>query len=327
MNHMSYQELIRPYLAAFEAYNEKQFNQGVPTQLYDPIRYCMSIGGKRFRPICLLMGHALFDPNWMDSLPAAYAIELFHNFTLLHDDIMDEADTRRGHEAVHKKYDTNSAILSGDAMMIYTYRYLHQIKDEIKALTCGRLLTDTAIKVCEGQQMDVNFEELIDVSEAEYIQMISYKTAVLIGVAFRMGGLMGGGTEADCQALYDYGLNMGIAFQILDDLLDAYGDDSFGKKIGGDILQAKKTLLFIKARDYASDDDRDELLSLYMQPAVGAEERLEKVYELFDRNEVKEKCKKDLNNFHRKSLQALEQIDADTSNLFKLSEVMIKRTI
>ncbi len=326
MNTRNYQSIVGPYFEAFDQYNHSQFENHTPSELYRPIEYIMSLGGKRFRPICLLIGHHLFKPDWKDSLPVAYAVELFHNFTLLHDDIMDEATTRRGKETVHKRYDVNTAILSGDVMMIYCYHYILKIRDLHAVHNLSRVLTETAIEVCEGQQMDINFESRLDVNEQEYIQMISSKTAVLIGAAFQMGGILGGGSREACLALYEYGKNIGIAFQILDDVLDAYGDESFGKKIGGDILQAKKTLPYIKAKEIASASDQKLISEIYQNRQIEDAERLEKVYDIFNRNRVKEACLKAIEKYQIKAFLALDKIDIDTSVLKELSKVMIQRT-
>lgn len=326
MNTKNYKSLVGPYYEAFDNYNRIQFENNTPSELYKPIEYIMSIGGKRFRPICLLIGHHLFKPNWELSLPVAYAIELFHNFTLLHDDIMDEAITRRGKETVHKRYDVNSAILSGDVMMIYCYHYLHKIDDMQIVHNLTKVLTDTAIKVCEGQQSDINFESRLEVKEQEYIHMISDKTAVLIGAAFQMGGMLGGGSEEACATLYEYGKNIGIAFQILDDVLDAYGNESFGKKIGGDILQAKKTLLYIKAKENASESDQNLISEIYQNKQLQDTERLNQVYALFERNSVKAACLQAIEKYQSKAFSALDMLDVDTSILEDLSKIMIQRT-
>ena len=252
--------LIQSYFDLFQKYLAEHSFSKQPQQLYEPVNYILSIGGKRLRPLLALMGCELFSDNIQNALPIAMAVEVFHNFSLLHDDIMDAAPLRRGHQTVHTKYSVNTGILSGDVMLIWAYHFL--MNTEISAEKKIRLVNifnKMAIEVCEGQQMDMDFETRNDVSIAEYICMIEYKTSVLIAAAFQMGALVGGSTEGDAAHLYAFGRNLGIAFQIQDDILDSFGDPlKFGKKVGGDIIQNKKTLLVLKALELANTAQKTE---------------------------------------------------------------------
>ena len=225
-----------------------QLNLGTaPAKLYDPMHYIMELGGKRLRPILSLMGAGIYgDPA--KAMPQAMAVELFHNFSLIHDDIMDAAPLRRGKTTVHKKWDDNVGILSGDGMLVKAYQFLAQCEPEILPEVLGTF-SQTALEVCEGQQMDMDFETMDEVSAATYIQMIQFKTSVLLGCAMKVGALVGGGSKKDADALYQFALLLGTSFQIKDDYLDVYGDpEKFGKQVGGDILSNKKTLLWIEAQ-------------------------------------------------------------------------------
>ena len=328
MNPNSYAAIVSEYFKHFQQFNEQQFLNKTPNELYDPIRYIMSIGGKRFRPILVLMTHHLFDSNWSKSLPAAYAVELFHNFTLLHDDIMDNSLTRRGHATVHAKFNTNSAILSGDNMLIFCYKYImDQISDPNQFLLVSRSLTENGILVCEGQAMDVEFENRTDVTETEYLKMIQYKTAVLIGASLQIGAILGGASNVNVQSMYNFGLNIGIAFQVLDDVLDTYGDENFGKKIGGDILQGKKTLLYIKCRDLANEEDRQTLLEIYEDSEIKDTEKLKDVHSLFEKYKVKEACYEYIEKYNSEAHLSLDNIEVDSSQLVRLTSMMMNRNI
>ena len=250
------------YRNAFLAYLNKQKKKREPENLYTPIDYIMGLGGKRIRPVLVLMSCDLFGGNFKEAMDAALSVEMFHNFTLIHDDIMDRADLRRGHETVHKKWDLNTGILSGDTLMIMSNQKLEQYSGEkFKALIS--LFNKTALEVCEGQQLDVDFEKLLDVPLETYLKMISYKTAVLVGASLKMGAIIAGASLDDQQKIYDFGLNLGIAFQLQDDYLDSFGSEDFGKKIGGDIIEGKKTFLYIKALELSNDKDRVKLLELF----------------------------------------------------------------
>jgi geranylgeranyl diphosphate synthase type II len=225
-----------------------------PKELYDPISYIMSLGGKRIRPLLTLMAYSLYKDDYQKILTPAMAVEVFHNFTLMHDDIMDDAPLRRGNQTVHEKWNANTAILSGDVMLVKAYDMLLEIEAE-KLPECLRLFNKTAAEVCEGQQKDMNFEGFETVSEAEYIDMIRLKTAVLLGFALQFGAILAGASKEDAMHLYDFGVNIGIGFQLKDDLLDVYADKAkFGKQVGGDIISNKKTYLLLKAKELATGE-------------------------------------------------------------------------
>lgn len=244
----SLQELTKQFLQYF---NVNHFPKK-PENLYEPCNYFLDIGGKRVRPILTLMGNELFDEISEDAFRVATAVELFHNFTLIHDDIMDDASLRRGQQTVHTKYNNNIAILSGDVMLIKAYEYINKINTQYQSKIL-QLFNTTAKEVCEGQQMDMDFESKAQVSLDEYIKMISLKTSVLLAGALQMGAIIGGASEGNCNLLYQFGLNLGIAFQIQDDYLDAFGDPKkFGKEVGGDIKQNKKTFLYLHTLEVAT---------------------------------------------------------------------------
>ena len=227
-------------------YLEKNISVKEPENLYQPIAYIMSLGGKRMRPVLALMSCDLFGRDFNEAMEAALSVEMFHNFTLIHDDIMDSADLRRGKQTVHSKWDLNTAILSGDALMIQSNQRLeHYEGTTFKKLIS--LYNKTALEVCEGQQLDIDFERMLDVPMNAYIRMISFKTAVLVGASMKMGAIVAKASSKDQNKIYDFGLNLGIAFQLQDDFLDTFGSEDFGKRIGGDIVESKKTFLYIKA--------------------------------------------------------------------------------
>ena len=255
--------LFKAYQQAFESSLE-YFNQGQsPRNLYQPIGYLLDLGGKRIRPYLSLMSGEAFGVSVKESMNAAMAVEMFHNFTLMHDDIMDKASLRRGKTTVHEKWDVNTAILSGDAMLIKAYQCLEAYpKDVFQKLT--QLLSKTAIEVCEGQQYDMDFETQANTSEDAYIEMIRLKTAVLVGCSLKMGGIIGGASDDDLKAIYNFGIQLGLAFQLQDDYLDTFGNqEAFGKKIGGDILENKKTILYHLAIKAAEEDQKQALQSLF----------------------------------------------------------------
>lgn len=227
-----------------------------PKELYEPISYIMSLGGKRIRPLLTLMAYSLYKEDYQKILTPALAVEVFHNFTLMHDDIMDDAPLRRGNQTVHEKWNANTAILSGDVMLVKAYDMLLEIEPD-KLLTCITLFNKTAAEVCEGQQKDMNFETLPTVSEEDYIDMIRLKTAVLLGFALQFGAILAGASKEDSEHLYNFGVNIGIGFQLKDDLLDVYADKAkFGKQVGGDIISNKKTFLLLKAKELAKGNTK-----------------------------------------------------------------------
>ncbi|RME03091.1 MAG: polyprenyl synthetase family protein [Bacteroidetes bacterium] len=287
-----------------------------PDNLYRPVRYMLSLGGKRLRPVVLLLCHKLYDDDISPAMPAAAAIEVFHNFTLVHDDIMDEAPLRRGKPTVHHKFDTNKAILSGDVMLVLAYDYLLQLENQTLIPTVSRIFTKTAIEVCEGQQMDMDFEERTNVSVEEYLRMIELKTSVLVAAAMKIGALTGGASDADAQKLYEFGRNLGIAFQLQDDLLDTFGDpEKFGKQPGGDIIQNKKTYLFLKALELADDHTRSQLLGWYSNTDFDEEEKIAGVKSIFTRLDIPAQTKRLQAEFERKAMEQLNGLDAPSEKI------------
>lgn len=280
-----------------------------PEELYEPIRYILSGGGKRLRPLLLLSACQLFNDPIDDAIKPAIGIEVFHNFTLVHDDIMDHADMRRSRPTVHAKWDINRAILSGDAMQLLAYECFFGLKPDMLAKVLP-VFTKTAIEVCEGQQYDMNFETHFNVSITEYMQMIRLKTAVLIAGALKIGAILGHASEADSNNLYDIGISMGLGFQLMDDYLDVYGDpEIFGKNIGGDIVSNKKTFLLIEALHRAGTSDHNQLMQLltdrYIEPAV----KIEKVVALYDKLGIKDLCLKKIADYHNDAVNQLAEIN------------------
>lgn len=250
--------------ASFEQFLAENTYQVEPKGLFEPINYILALKGKRFRPILLLAACRAYGDDFAQAMPGAMAIEVFHNFTLLHDDIMDEAPLRRGAPTVHEKYDTNTAILSGDAMMISAYQWLGQYANHANFSQILATFSQTALDVCRGQQMDMDFENSWQVTVNEYLEMIRLKTAVLLGAALKIGALVGGASVGDADCLYDFGISAGLAFQIQDDILDSFGDMSaVGKQAGGDIIQNKKTFLLVKT--LAQADDQSALIQFMEQ--------------------------------------------------------------
>lgn len=273
---------LAAYQASFQSYLNQQQPEKEPKNLYEPVRYILGLGGKRIRPILTLMGTEIFGKNHQEALPAAMAVEVFHNFSLVHDDIMDDAPLRRGNETVHEKWNLNTGILSGDAMLILAYQYFEQYPPEIfKAL--AQLFSKTALEVCEGQQWDIDFETRDDVTLPEYLKMIEYKTAVLVGAALQMGAIIAQTSTENAQLIYDFGRNLGIAFQLQDDYLDAFGNpETFGKQVGGDIIENKKTYLYLKAVEFASDEVREQLTQLYSIRPTDPTDKIESVKVIFE---------------------------------------------
>lgn len=255
---------LQTYTAAIESHIQEISQYPVQAhRLYEPVAYILSLGGKRLRPVFVLMACHLYDENFKKALPAAGAIEVFHNFTLVHDDIMDNAFVRRGKPTVHENFSVNQAILSGDVMMIKSFQSLLTY-DAALANHLIKIMTEMAVALCEGQQMDMDFESESLISIPEYLEMIEKKTAVLLGAALKMGASIGGASASDGEHLYQFGKNFGIAFQLQDDVLDTFGTpEQVGKRIGGDILQRKKTYLFLKALELGDQQQKAKLLQLY----------------------------------------------------------------
>lgn len=274
-------------LEAVNAYAAAHPFPAQPSELYTPCEYMLSLGGKRLRPALLLMGYELFKDDIEKALPAAWSVELFHNFTLMHDDIMDAAPLRRGQPTVHTRWNTTTGILSGDVMLIYAYQSLASVGEPVTVAKLLETFNRVAREVCEGQQMDVNFETRQEVSIPEYIRMIELKTAVLLGGALEMGARCAGASQTDAEHLYHFGRLAGIAFQIQDDLLDTYGDPAkFGKQVGGDILQNKKTLLVLKTLETATEKDTAALNEWMQTGSDNPTQKIEAVRAIFDRNGI-----------------------------------------
>lgn|SRR5690606_20735870 len=300
-----------------------------PSNLYDPVRYILSLSGKRIRPLLVLMGTELFDDSKTESaLPASLAIELFHNFSLLHDDIMDKAPLRRGQPTVHEKWNENVGILSGDALLIKAYEQLALCPpDTIGELL--RLFNKMALEVCEGQQLDMDFEQQTVVSVSSYIEMIRLKTSVLLGCALQMGSVIAGTSPADQQLVYDFGVNIGIAFQLQDDLLDVYGDpDTFGKQVGGDILSNKKTILYTKLREVVEGEDIfvfDDLLQKNIVQEPNKVEKMKVLYQKYGVNLIAKEQKEWYTTLAFNQLNAINVTDDKKKALFSLSEALTNR--
>jgi geranylgeranyl diphosphate synthase type II len=280
-----------------------------PSELYEPVKYVLSMGGKRIRPALVILACDLFAGAVEPAMIPALAIEVFHNFTLLHDDIMDKSELRRGHPTVHVKYNDNVAILSGDVMSILASRLMNQAPGVVLN-TVHDIFTRTAMQVCEGQQLDMNFEKLLTVTEEEYLEMIELKTAVLIAASLQIGAILGGATQKDAEDLYQFGRNLGIAFQLQDDLLDTYGDpEIIGKKVGTDILDNKKTFLMIRALDQASPSQKKELISWLTAQRVNPSEKIRAVTGIFDALDIRDETEKKIQEYHDKALASLKQLN------------------
>ena len=279
-----------------------------PQGLYAPIDYLLALGGKRLRPVLVLLVCEAFGKDPKKALPAAKAVEIFHNFTLMHDDIMDKAVVRRGAQTVHEKWDVNTAILSGDAMLVQAYKCLN-VYDATLFQSLTKLLSKTALEVCEGQQYDVDFESRDDVSIEEYLEMIRLKTAVLIGCALQMGAQIAGASDADARQLYAFGEQLGIAFQLQDDYLDTFGDTaSFGKRIGGDIVENKKTILVHLTTKNGTPAQREKLRSLFAETAKDESQKIAAVTQLFQDAGADTATLEQVQLYTQKAFEALEKV-------------------
>lgn len=280
-----------------------------PKNLYEPIQYILSLGGKRLRPVLTLMSAEVFDVDSKKALDAATAVEVFHNFSLIHDDIMDDAPLRRGNETVHEKWNINTGILSGDAMLILAYQYFEGYEPTIFR-ELAKLFSKTALEVCEGQQYDVDFETRDDVTIAEYLKMIKCKTAVLVGASMKMGAIVAQTSAENANAIYDFGLNLGIAFQLQDDYLDAFGNpETFGKQVGGDIIENKKTYLYLKAIEFASPNEKEQLRHLFsIQPSDNSD-KINSVKEIFNQTGASEATQNAIQHYTFKAFETLEKMN------------------
>ncbi len=318
-----YQELVSTY------FNGLQLNKE-PKNLYEPIHYILSLGGKRMRPILTLMATEVFDVDCKKALAAATAIEVFHNFSLVHDDIMDDAPLRRGNETVHERWNINTGILSGDAMLILAYQHFEEY-EPIIFRELAKLFSKTALEVCEGQQYDVDFETREDVTIAEYLKMIEYKTAVLVGAAMKMGAIVAETSEENANLIYDFGLNLGIAFQLQDDYLDAFGDpETFGKQVGGDIIENKKTYLYLKAMAFSNADEKEQLAHLFSIQPTDNTDKIESVKSIFNQTKATEATQKAIQEFTFKAFETLDKmnISNDKKMLLKtFGENLMNRSV
>ena len=286
---------------------------GNPSTLYRPINYILDLGGKRLRPVLTLMSAEIFDCDYKKAFDAALCIEVFHNFTLMHDDIMDAAPLRRGKETVHLKWDLNTGILSGDAMLILAYQFLENYDSQtFQKLT--KLFTKTALEVCEGQQYDMDFESCENVDIDDYLQMIAYKTAVLIGAAMKMGAIVANAPEEEQDKIYEFGKNLGIAFQLQDDYLDAFGNpETFGKQVGGDIIENKKTVLYIKAIENSTEEGKLELQQLFSISPDDAHRKIVTAKDIFVSSGAAKATLEEIKKYTDKAFSVLENMSIDSS--------------
>lgn len=312
-----YIKLIEDKLSTFAFGNQ-------PSELYEPIRYILSLGGKRIRPLLTLMTHQLFEESFEKSIYPALGVEVFHNFTLLHDDIMDNAPIRRGKQTVQEKWNSNIAILSGDVMLVKVYDlFLKSGHPEISKILTK--FNDCASKVCEGQQYDMNFENRQFVSEIEYLKMIRLKTAVLIGFSVELGALIGGAEDKMCDQLYDFGINIGMGFQLKDDLLDVYADtNKFGKQQGGDIISNKKTYLLIKAMEKAEDKNKDELMFWLHKKEFNSEEKVAAIIRIYNKLGIKELTETKMNSYFNKGMGVFDSIEIGNAKKKALKDLSLK---
>ena len=297
------------YQSAFLNYLETFTKEREPKNLYEPINYILKLGGKRLRPVLTLMSAEIFNCDYKKAMDAALSIEVFHNFSLVHDDIMDAAPLRRGQLTVHEKWDINTGILSGDAMLIMAYQLFENYEpDTFQAL--AKLFSKTALEVCEGQQYDVDFETRDDVTIPEYLKMIEYKTAVLVGAAMKMGAIVANASKKDQDGIYEFGRFLGIAFQLQDDYLDAFGNpETFGKQVGGDIIENKKTYLYLKALDFLSAPERLQLEQLFTVNLEDNFEKIETVKQFFIKSGSAEATQNEIKNYTDKAFLVLETLN------------------
>ena len=299
---------LSQYHQMFTDHIEKYTISAVPENLYAPVNYILSLEGKRIRPILTLISADIFSGSPKKALNAALAGEVFHNFSLVHDDIMDSADLRRGNTTVHKKWDNSTAILSGDVMLILAYQIFENYEANI-FVPMATLFSKTAIKVCEGQQLDIDFEKKQEISFDEYLLMITYKTAELIGVAMKMGAIIANATIADQEKIYKFGKNLGIAFQLQDDYLDCFGNENdFGKKIGGDIIERKKTFLYIKTLELISGDEKSNFISLYNSPYDNYKDKIALVKDMYNKCNIENEVTAEIQKYTDSAFQILESL-------------------
>ncbi len=322
---MTQKDLLKIYLR----YLELNPLQGDPIELYEPANYILNLGGKRIRPLLCLMGYNLYKNDVEQALVLAHAVEVFHNFTLIHDDIIDKAPLRRGFATVHKKWDINRGILSGDAMLVRAYSEMFGLdaSPEVKCQLASNFST-MAEDVCRGQQMDVNFESMKSVSEEEYIEMTRLKTSVLLGFSLQSGAILAGANDSDAQKLYAYGVYTGIAFQIMDDILDAFGGERVGKQVGGDLIENKKTILLIELIKRASSEDLSDIQLLTTQKFITDSEKVNRLLVMLEKYDVRLYALERMNDFFSKADGILGDIQTPNSKKYvsELTETLRIRT-
>jgi geranylgeranyl diphosphate synthase type II len=300
---------INEYQEQFLIYLQNQTKTKEPATLYEPIDYILQLGGKRIRPVLTLMTAEVFDTDYKKALPAALAVEVFHNFSLVHDDIMDDAPLRRGKITVHEKWNINTGILSGDAMLILAYQHFELYQPKIFR-KLAKLFSKTALEVCEGQQYDVDFETRDDVTIPEYLKMIKYKTAVLVAAAMKMGAIIAETSKENAGLIYDFGLNLGLAFQLQDDYLDAFGDpETFGKQVGGDIIENKKTYLYLRAIEFSKPEEKEQLLHLFSIQPKDNLDKINTVKEIFNATGASDATQKAIQGFTLKAFKTLKKME------------------
>jgi|SRR5690554_1995353 len=302
-------EVLKKYNTVLAQHLEKAVSKDEPKQLYDPIKYILSIGGKRVRPALTLLVCDFFDTDFNKAIPAALAVELFHNFSLIHDDIMDDSPLRRGKQTVHEKWDVNTGILSGDAMLILAYRFFEEYEPDIfKEL--AELFSETALQVCEGQQLDIDFETRDSVQISEYLKMIEQKTAVLLGAAMQMGVIVANASKKDKKTMYEFGKNLGIAFQLQDDYLDVFGNpETFGKQVGGDIISNKKTFLYLMAEKRSTPSQAEELTHLFSINPTDPADKIKTVREIFIASKTAEDTRLEIEKYSNLAYSVLDEVN------------------
>ena len=323
MDILHYQKEFLSYLESKEWVRE-------PKNLYEPIDYILQLGGKRMRPILTLMAADIFSGEFKKALPAALAVEVFHNFTLVHDDIMDDAPLRRGKETVHEKWDTSTGILSGDAMLILAYQYFENYEPEVFQ-KLAKLFSKTALEVCDGQQLDVDFETRKNVSIDEYMNMIRLKTSVLVAAALKMGAIVAKTNYENADLIYDFGLNLGLAFQLQDDYLDTFGDpETFGKQVGGDIIENKKTFLYLKALEVADKETAKKLKYFYKRKRKDNTIKVTEVTRIFQIFDIPLLISEEIKSYTQKAFDTLDKMSISQENKDKLKNFgtwLMNRTV
>ena len=308
------------YIKIFEDYLKKELKYTKPENLYNPVKYLLESGGKRLRPIIALNVSELLGGKISDTLPAAAALEIFHNFTLAHDDIMDNSMLRRGKKTINSKWDNNTGILAGDVMLIISYEVLNQYQDS-KYIHLSKKLTEISRLVCEGQQADMDFASKNDITENEYFEMIKNKTAVLIGCSFMFGGIVAEANDLNTNLLYEIGLNLGIAFQLEDDLLDCFGDqEKFGKKIGGDIIEKKKTLLYLFTNLKLESEKKLEFENIFNSNEIAESEKINSIKLFYETSGALKYVKNKVKVYFDKADQLINKLELDNDTKRKLNQ-------